>query len=1167
MKKLYGLLILLISFPGLSQIRELNFTRLSVENGLPENFITCSLQDKLGYMWFGTQNGLVRYDGYNLKVYNLETADKKDRTFRSVWYIFEDSKDNLWIGTLQQGVFRFNRSQDNFTHFPHLSSKKEIEMNGWTVVKAEDKEGYLWIANLTVEFQKHIDRFHPVTGDMVTYDSLATGKYHLPTNDFNELINDSKGRVWLGTQNGLYQYNAHKKKFDQFLASPDTANKQYIAYLYEAPSQPGLLWLIIRTKAGSRLVQYNPDTKSIKSFKSPVSGQGTEKMLTLFEDKAHRLWVGTNKGILKFNPSGGTFTSYKVNDKNLEADADSCFDIREGRNGALWVLSGKGLLYLASPGAALRRFAADENKPGGLPTNVLQNSFVDRNGSLWVAGRGHGIFRLNEKQSQFQFIQQTGTGAGYPGGYAYSIARLKSGKYLISTPKGLFESDKNLTQFESVNLAAGKLIQVRRAILIDKEGIAWIGSLNDGLFRYDPQTKKVTNYKNKKTDSTSLSNDAVISILEDSRGNLWVGTHKGGLCRLVRQSGKFTRYPYIVNSGNNAPEKGELDDIQVNSLFEDSQGILWVGTNGGGLNKLNLKTGKFTSYYNSDKGLQCITSIFEDRQGRLWAGTYLWGLFLFDRKTGHYRRFTEKEGLVYDNISTIREDKAGNLWLGGGRGYSIMNPRNFAIRQLTLQNGLPAGDMVYGGSATASNGDWLAGTSTGILRFNPDNLVYNTTRPEVILQTMSFTNQNKAGTRDSIIILTNQKRIELKYNQNRVTFQFVAFHYANPSFNQYKYRLSGYDTNWISGGTQRSATYTNLAPGTYTFSVKAASSDGLWNERDATITVIIHPPWWRTWWAYTFYIILFAAVLRMYILHRSRVLRRENQLLESKVNLRTSQLSQANEEISQALANLKTSQTQLIQSEKMASLGELTAGIAHEIQNPLNFVNNFSEVSIELLDELEEEAQNGNTTEVLAISTDLKENLQKINYHGKRADAIVKGMLQHSRAGSTEKQLTNINALADEYLRLSYHGLRAKDKEFNAALVKDFAPDLPKTEVLPQDLGRVLLNLFNNAFYAVAQKKQLLNGQYHPEVQVITKDLGDKIEIRIRDNGSGIPENIKQKVFQPFFTTKPTGQGTGLGLSLSYDIINKGHGGQLKLETEEGKGADFIIILPVKPGL
>jgi two-component system, NtrC family, sensor kinase len=278
-------------------------------------------------------------------------------------------------------------------------------------------------------------------------------------------------------------------------------------------------------------------------------------------------------------------------------------------------------------------------------------------------------------------------------------------------------------------------------------------------------------------------------------------------------------------------------------------------------------------------------------------------------------------------------------------------------------------------------------------------------------------------------------------------------------------------------------------------------------------------------------------------------------------------LQNQKEEIQRTLTELKTTQAQLIQSEKMASLGELTAGIAHEIQNPLNFVNNFSDVNTELIDEANQEIDKGNVSEVKTILNDIKDNEQKINHHGKRADAIVKGMLQHSRTSSGQKEPTDINALCDEYLRLAYHGLRAKDKSFNATTKTEFDNHIGKINIVPQEIGRVILNLINNAFYAAPLPPEGgfkdPNYKHEPTVWVSTKKEGNKVLISVKDNGPGISQKVLEKIFQPFFTTKPTGQGTGLGLSLSYDIITKGHGGELKVETKEGEGSEFIIQLPV----
>src|SRR5436190_1013747 len=274
-------------------------------------------------------------------------------------------------------------------------------------------------------------------------------------------------------------------------------------------------------------------------------------------------------------------------------------------------------------------------------------------------------------------------------------------------------------------------------------------------------------------------------------------------------------------------------------------------------------------------------------------------------------------------------------------------------------------------------------------------------------------------------------------------------------------------------------------------------------------------------------------------------------------------IEDANKALTQTLEELKVTQVQLIQSEKMASLGELTAGIAHEIQNPLNFVNNFSEVSNELIEEMCEQLEKGNADEAKAIANEIKMSLEKINLHGKRADGIVKSMMQHSRTSTGINEPTDINVLADEYLRLAYHGLRAKDKSFNAAIKTDYDDNIGLIKIISQDIGRVILNLITNAFYAVMEKKKLQPTGYEPTVTVRTRKIDNKVIVEVKDNGTGIPQKAIDKIFQPFFTTKPTGQGTGLGLSLSYDIVTKGHGGEIKVETKEGESTAFSIILPV----
>ncbi|MFZ1824221.1 MAG: ATP-binding protein, partial [Chitinophagales bacterium] len=643
-------------------------------------------------------------------------------------------------------------------------------------------------------------------------------------------------------------------------------------------------------------------------------------------------------------------------------------------------------------------------------------------------------------------------------------------------------------------------------------------------------------------------------IISDKNGNIWIGTYSNGLCSFNIQTQKFTRYPYIINDGEMKPNN-KLDDDQISSMLFDDEGILWIGTNNGGLNRFDIKTNQFKSYLDNDQGFYCVISLLEDSKKRLWVGTYLSGLFLFDKNTGTLTKYSEQDGLLHNTVQYLKEDNAGNIWCGSERGFSRLNPEDKSIVVFDNLSKHLAGarqNLIY----VDSIGTFYINLSKGIMSFNPADIKANMVPPSVVIESVRYQPDGADFGKDTIVYTEVNQKIVLRYNENRINFQYVALHFVDAENNQYAYQLVGYDKDWIQAGTQRNATYTNLSPGTYTFKVKAANSDGVWNNTGTSITIKILPPWWKTWWAYVLYILIISASIRGYIHYRSKALRKKNLVLEEKVTHRTKQLQES-------IENLKTTQSQLVQSEKMASLGELTAGIAHEIQNPLNFVNNFSEVNTELIDELKTELAIGNKQLAIELADDIKANEQKINHHGKRADAIVKGMLQHSRSSTGRKELSDINALCDEYLRLSYHGLRAKDKTFNATMKTDFDNSIGEINIISQDIGRVILNLLTNAFYAVSEKKKQLGDGYEPTVSINTREVNKHIEIHVSDNGNGIPQNILDKIFQPFFTTKPTGQGTGLGLSLSYDIITKGHGGELKVETKEGEGSVFIILLPV----
>jgi signal transduction histidine kinase len=541
--------------------------------------------------------------------------------------------------------------------------------------------------------------------------------------------------------------------------------------------------------------------------------------------------------------------------------------------------------------------------------------------------------------------------------------------------------------------------------------------------------------------------------------------------------------------------------------------------------------------------------------------TFGGGLCQFNYNTGKFTTYTDKFGLADNSVYSILEDDKKHLWLGTANGLSRFDPVTKKFTNFYDKDGLQGRDFAAGNRDQAARckgkgGILYFGGSNGFNFFNPDQINADSSLAPVVITQFKLFDRLVKGANET-------KEIVLKHFENYFSFEFSSLSYSDPGKNQYAYKLEGADKDWVYSGTRRYVAYTNIDPGTYTFKVKATNSDGIWNEEGVSFAVVIRPPWWKTWWAYCLYgLLLMAALLAVHRYQKNKVIRVEREKAQKK------ELAQA-KEIEKAYHELKTTQQQLIQSEKMASLGELTAGIAHEIQNPLNFVNNFSEVNKELLMEMKDGIDNGNLDEVKYLADDVIDNQDKIIHHGKRADAIVKGMLQHSRNSSGVKEPTDINSLCDEYLRLAYHANRAgrqamgeNGKSFNVITKTGFDNTIGKINLVPQEIGRVILNLINNAFYAVDEKKKAGGDGYEPTVIISTRKDKDKIEVKVKDNGNGIPQKVLDKIFQPFFTTKPAGQGTGLGLSLSYDII-KAHGGEIKVETREGEGSEFIVELPL----
>ncbi len=793
---------------------------------------------------------------------------------------------------------------------------------------------------------------------------------------------------------------------------------------------------------------------------------------------------------------------------------------------------------------------------------------------------GHGFFIMDQDGNA---LSQFTTKNSIPDQSVYAFHLDNTQNLWVGTNAGLckIELFSPLTQFDSYEYEVGNILSLN-AYGDD----LYMGGSTSILYidKEDGEIKKVQ----------GLPNTQVFNMAYD--GNQLISTGpglfeiKGNQARLIPESKPFQsttlliseQHPgYIFTGGTfglhvfrreakangefNYESIGTISDVSrsIYSIQEDSEGEVWAGTQAGYLYRVQIpKTASgnlkiedaVVSTFSDENSMEGLSGVVTGIDGKIYSSG-VDGFFYFEKET---------ESFVKDQVFSFAKEKAninldtyglgvgttGNVFLSFAGENRLAIPQedgSYVIQEYPL-NLITAN--ITGGAFTEENGTFWFATDEGLLRVDATK-EYKSDNPLPLYF-------NRVESSEGNLLLPDYfdgEIPELVYKGNNLIFNYIAPFFVKENQIQYRTLMEGLDEEWSGWDNRTSREFSNLPYGTYTFKVKARNAFNV-ESAEIAYSFEILPPWYATWWAFILYFILFALVVYGVVrFQTARVLAME------KEKNREKELAQA-KEIEKAYEGLKATQAQLIQSEKMASLGELTAGIAHEIQNPLNFVNNFSELNQELIEELKEELQEGNLDQVKELVDNLEENEAKIVQHGKRADSIVKGMLQHSRSSSGEKQVTNLNVLAEEYLKLSYHGLRAKDKSFAADFKVELDPDLPKTPVVRQDIGRVLLNLINNAFYAVNEKAKASQNGYKPQVTVGTKKTETGLEISVADNGGGIPESLKKKIFQPFFTTKPTGSGTGLGLSLSYDVI-KAHGGELKVNSTEGQGTEFFIRIPV----
>ncbi len=1114
-------LLLAFSFFGFAQNAEIKFNLVTTNNGEPlgNGNINSITQDKQGYMWFSGQGAgcLFRYDGNRIVTFKHDKSNPNSPARSRPETVYADKDGMIWIGYFNGDLDQYNPATGIFTHYKNDPRDPASLSAGMVSALLKDHLGRLWVGTAN-----GLDLLDEKTGHFIHYKNIPGNDSSLNCDFVRAIYEDRAGTLWIGTglefssdsTGGLNRLEANGR-FTRFLhdpANPNSLINNKVRALFE--DSRGVFWVgtsgdglhtMDRKKGIFERHPYDP--KNPEKLSRPALNHGGPDPITFIrEDGNGAIWIGTyDSGVSRYDPLTKKMTNYYKSDNSYPDEG--CWQAYISRDGVLWLASKEGspFLYRVDP---------SESRINEIKTGTEVDCFLAReDGSFWVGMSGKGVFQYDKnKIPVHKYTSDPADSVDFSRLFIFSIFKNQTDSLWISTSGGIvllnlttnrlkwlrYKSDPDSKPIDLTGVTVTSIMQ-------DSEGVKWFGT-NRGLLKYNPGNGTVKTYQAYTEDSVSHQSNTVWNVLVAGPGEIWLAT-------------SYENYSTM--------------DL------------------GMGVSRLNSVTGVFRYYLN---GIGAHT-IIKDANGIIWAGTEK-GLFWYHPESDSFSPFFDAQsGLNEMDIYKITADNENNLWILLKSSIVKINKDRSSYLIYGRKYGITAESLLYCGLATTSTGEILVGNTSGFYIFHPADMASDRKSLNIVVSDL-FINNTKIFSGDEGPLkkpIEETDKIDLKYNQNSILFRVSVFDYRAPEANSVYTMLENYDNVWRES-SDKSATFINVPPGKYIFHIRAFNIYGVKAEK--TITVVISPPWWKTGWAYSFYILLLLIVsFSMNRFLRERAINRERQKAQVK------ELAQA-KEIEKAYTELKATQTQLIHAEKMASLGELTAGIAHEIQNPLNFINNFSDVNKELLEEMKEAIDKENLGSARELAADVIDNEDKINHHGKRADAIVKGMLQHSRTNTGIKEPVDINAVVDEYLRLSYHGLRARDKSFNANMKTDLDNRIGNINVVSQDIGRVLLNLYNNAFYAVSEKTKENLPAYDPTVSVITKKLQDKVEIRIEDNGNGIPAKVKDKIFQPFFTTKPPGQGTGLGLSLSYDMI-RAHGGEIRVESREGVGTTFTIDLPV----
>ncbi len=1073
-----ALIVILATASALeAQTRGIRFNRISREQGLAQSTVTCILQDRAGFMWLGTRDGLNRFDGYDFVVYKHDTKDPSSLPASSILTLLEDPSGDLWIGTEGGGLARWHHSSDTFSRYQHDLEDPESLSGNRVRTLLRDRSGVLWVGT----FDSGLNRFDPETGVFERFRHDPDDPMSLAGDSIRALAQDRLGNLWVGTLNGLNHHDPATRSFTRFQHAPDRrgslADDRVLSILED---RSGQLW--IGTYGGlHRMLRASGTFERFAHAPSDPTSLGDDFVRVLFEDREGRLWLGTDGGLNLMQSDGGTFLRYRHRPADpTSLSGDRVESIFQDQSGVLWIGTWAAGVNTWNPLTwSFRHYRSDPSDPSGLTADAVLAFSEDGDGDLWIGTHGGGLNRLDRDTDRFEAFRHDPRNPASPSGDRIT------------------------------------------ALLHDRDGTLWIGTRASGLNRFDASRGTFVRYRHDPASPQSLGSDGVMSLYQDHEGDLWIGTFGGGLSRLAGpRPSSSTSFGHFRHS---PLDPRSLSNNRVSSLAEDSAGELWIGTFGGGVNRLDPRTGTFLRFqHDPDRpeslSHDVVTALHLGPSGVLWIGTQGGGLNRLDRlhvgaETAAFSNYTERDGLPSQVIWGILSEGDEALWLSTNNGLVRFDPRAGMFKSYDESHGLQSNEFNFGAAFASARGELFFGGVNGFNAFFPERIETRSVAPPVVLTSfLKFGQPVALGTP-----LHELDRIELDYRDHVFSFEFAALDYTAPHRNRYAYRLEGLTEGWIDWielGTHRRVTFTGLDPGSYVLQVKAANHDGVWNEDGVSLAVTIQPPPWRSNWAYTLYA-LAATGSAVLVFQAGRKRRRRRRVLQ------------------EAREAARAAETE------SRIKGEFLANMSHEIRTPMSGVIGMTELL--LLSDLTDKQ---------------REQLETIRVSGEALLDILNDILDYSKIESMKLELEeapfDLRGLVEEALTLMAPAAA------NKGLDLGYWIDAGTPETVIGDSVRtrqVLINLMSNGVKFTKRGGVI--------VEVSARAAGEgryELHFAVADSGIGIPPDRLKRLFKPFSqvdasTTRQYG-GTGLGLAICKRLSEL-MGGTIWVDSTPDVGSTF----------